>query len=298
MANYEVSIRKALRGQRDLIDRGEHCSADPRTLASLEVARGQQVRILRDDSHYALYTVSEVRQEEGSRDIVRMGKAGRRRLDTSRGFTGLLDSQVPHPSFTDSEAEESSEFVERLGDDGVNQGLIATAPHGGDIERYTDQQAERVASHLAREGVSSWRCKGWKQGGGAFERWHITSTDIHEGSFPLLGSVISRGFAHAVAFHGFEDADSAHDVLVGGAAPYSLKKEIEDAIKGVVGSDAKVRITQQHKKFGGESPRNIVNRLTASGANGVQLEQKFSVRERYGQAIADAVAEVYKSELR
>ena len=297
MATYEVSIRKALRGQRNLIGRGEHCSADPGALASLRVACGQQVRILRDNSHYALYTVSEIRQE-GSRDIVRMGKAGRMRLGIAGGLTGVLDSQVSHRTFTDSEAEDNSEFVERLDDDGANRGLIAIAPHGGSIEQYTDQQAERVASRLARGVVSSWRCKGWKKGGGAFERWHITSTDIHEGSFPLLESVVSRGFAYAVAFNGFEDTDSPHDVLVGGAASNSLKKEIEGAIKGVVGPDAKVRITEPYEKFSGDSPRNIANRLTASEANGVQLEQKFSIRERYWQAIADAVAEVYESELR
>ena len=42
-------------------------------------------------------------------------------------------------------------------------------------------------------------------GGGASDRWHITATDIHEASFPRLNSVISRGFTHAVAFHGFDD---------------------------------------------------------------------------------------------
>ena len=66
----------------------------------------------------------------------------------------------------------------------------ALGPGQGQIEPCTDRQAERVAERLQDKGVSSWRCKGWKQGGGAHERWHITSTDIHPASFPKLGRVI------------------------------------------------------------------------------------------------------------
>ena len=71
--------------------------------------------------------------------------------------------------------------------------------HGGQIEPYTDRQAERVAERLLDKGMSSWRCKGWKQGGGAHERWHITSTDIHPASFPKLDRVIPRDFGYAAS---------------------------------------------------------------------------------------------------
>ena len=71
------------------------------------------------------------------------------------------------------------------------------APHGGDIERHTDEQAEQVASRLVAKAGSSWRCKGWKGGAGALVRWHITSTDVSAPSFPRLDLVISRGFTHA-----------------------------------------------------------------------------------------------------
>jgi phage replication-related protein YjqB (UPF0714/DUF867 family) len=142
--------------------------------------------------------------------------------------------------------------------------------------------------------VSSWRCKGWKQGGGAHERWHITSTDIHPASFPKLGRVISRGFRYAVAFHGF----GGTGILIGGAAPYDLKREIELAIeRAVAGSGIAVSIAQPGDDLGGSSLRNVVNRLTADGANGIQIEQSYTARERYGQAIADAVAGVYGPKL-
>ena len=226
-----------------------------------------------------------------------MGSTGRKRLGTSDEFVGSLDSQVPHPTFDDADAETNNEFVERLEDNGTHTGLIVIAPHGGDIEPHTDQQAERVASRLAAKAVSSWRCKGFK-GDGSFDRWHITSTDIHEASFPRLDSVISRGFTYAVAFHGFNDPEIPFDILIGGAAPYSLKQDIETAIKGAItGSDITVHIASPDEKFGGDSLKNIVNRLTAGGANGIQIEQSPRARASHWGDIADAVANVYKPKL-
>ena len=180
----------------------------------------------------------------------------------------------------------------------MHTGLIVIAPHGGDIERHTDQQAERVASRLKAKAVSSWRCKGFKEGGGATDRWHITSTDIHEASFPRLNSVIARGFTYAVAFHGFDAPQTHADVLIGGGAPESLKQEIKKAINGALaGSGMIVRIASPDEGYDGDSPQNIINRLTAGGANGIQIEQSLRARTSHWQNIADAVAEVYDPKL-
>lgn len=295
MATYDASINRALSPQQDdLIKHKEHCSADPEKLATVGRALGHQVRIKRNNDEYGLYTVSEVRQETPD-NIVRMGKRGRERLGRSDEFDGTLDSQVPNTTLADAKAECDGEFVERLDDDGTHTGLIAIAPHGGDIEPYTDQQAERVRSQLAGKGVSSWRCKGWHPKG-AVDHWHITSTDIHEASFPLLNSVISRGFSYAVAFHGFDDSYIPYDILVGGLAE-TLKEEVKEAIEGVVGSDFRVHIATPDEQFGGDDKRNIVNRLTAGGRNGIQIEQKKGPREEYALPLADAVARVYDSKL-
>ena len=294
MATYVAAVRKALAdSQQDLIDHKEHCSADAARLAVVGRALGHQVRIKRNNAQYGIYTVSEIRQESPD-TVVRMGEAGRQRLNITGDFNATLDSQVPHPSFSDAEAEVNSEFVERLEDDGAHTGLIVIAPHGGDIERHTDEQAERVASRLRAKAVSSWRCKGWKRGGGAFDRWHITSTDIHEASFPSLNLVMFRGFTHAVAFHGAD----APEILIGGAAPGALKEEIRTAINAAIaGSGIPVRIASPDEGFGGDSPRNIVNRLTANGVNGIQIEQSLAARSNHWQEIADAVAKVYNGKV-
>jgi phage replication-related protein YjqB (UPF0714/DUF867 family) len=294
MATYNAAVRKALSStQQDLIDKDEHCSADPEKLATVGPAKGHQVRIRRSSTQYALYTVSQARQESPD-NIVRMGAAGRERVGTSAEFSGTLDSQVSRSSLTDAQAEAESEFVERLTDNGTHRGLIVIAPHGGNIEQYTDRQAEHVASLLAVKGVSSWRCKGWKRGGGAHERWHITSTDIHQASFPLLNKVISRLFRYAGSFHGFSD----QGVLIGGTASGTLKQQIKTAIEGAVaGSDITVRIARASDNYGGDSPRNVVNRITADGAGGLQIEQSFAAREGHWQSIAEAVASVYRSRI-
>src|SRR5215472_13300181 len=131
MASYEASVKKALTAfQQGLIHHKEHCSVYPVKLATVGRERGHQVRIKRNGSEYGLYTVSQVRQERPN-NIVRMGSAGRERLGTSDEFFGSLDSQVPHPTFDDADAEANNEFVERLEDNGTHTGLVVIAPHGG-----------------------------------------------------------------------------------------------------------------------------------------------------------------------
>jgi phage replication-related protein YjqB (UPF0714/DUF867 family) len=291
MATYDASIRKARPTQEGLKADREHCSADPERLAAIGVEAGQQVRIRRSDAEYALFTVSEACQERPD-VVVRMGAAGRERLGTSDEFEAVVSSEVPNPTMTQTQARKHDELIERLTDDGVQRDLIAIAPHGGQIELHTDQQAQRVASRLA---VSSWRCKGYKHDQGAFARWHITSTDIAPVSFPLLASVMSRGFAHAVAFHGFDDPEVAGDVLVGGIAPDTFKEDVRCAVQDAVGVDFVVRIPGPEENLGGDDPCNIVNRLTG-GTHGIQLEQSPRVRARRWREIADALAELYRRE--
>ena len=297
MAIHPVRVRKSLQSQKDLQDRKEHCSADPRALSAVGITKGQQVRVKRNNDIYALYTVSEVRTENAD-NVVRMGLTGRRRLGTDEEFDAEFDSQVVHPTMSDEDAEKHGEFIERLHDDGPHTGLIVIAPHGGDIEVHTDDQAQRVACCLADTAVSYWLCKGY-HARGAEKTWHVTSVDIDPGSFPLLNSVFSRRFAHAVAFHGFE-RDERDEILVGGGtAAAELKEEIASAIeKAVACSNILVRIAGPDDPFGGDDPCNIVNRLTVGGANGIQIEQTLAARTEHGADIAEAVARVYRMRLR
>jgi hypothetical protein len=164
----DAAITRALPSQEDLIDHAEHCSADPDLLAGIGRAHCQQVRVYREPGAFGLYTASEVRPETPDA-IVRRGRRGRVRLGTEAEFAGRLDSRVPRSRLSERRAKAEGELIERLDDDGRQTRLVAIAPHGG-----------------------------------AFDRWHITSTDLNEACFPRLAGVMSRGFTHAVAFHGFE----------------------------------------------------------------------------------------------
>lgn len=295
-SSYAASIEKADPSQTGLQSRSEHCSADPDLLGTIGRALGHQVRIARNPAETALYTVSAAEGAPGTFEpIVRMGDRGLARLATTDGFRGTVDARVPDESLTDERAEAEGEFVERLFDNGINRGFIVIAPHGGEIERRTDDQAAWVLAGLRDRAASGWLCRGYSVGGGAFRHWHITSTDLHEASFPRLARVIGRRFRFAVAFHGFDDDDVPHDILLGGIAPDALKLEVKSAIEGAVPSLA-VHVTQPDEKYGGDSKRNVVNRLAAGGA-AIQLEQKPHVRVDHGRAVADAVVSVYRSKL-
>ena len=291
MATYAASIVKARSCQTDLLDHAEQCSVDPHKLATIGCAVGQQVRVRRNATQVGLYTVSEILTESPD-SVVRMGLAGRRRLDCDAEFGAEVDAQATRSDLKESEAQTAGEFIERLRDDGTNTGLIAIAPHGGAIEPHTDQQAEHVATRLAARGVSAWRCKGWSLGDDrAGDRWHITSTDIDPASFPRLATVSSRGFANAVAFHGLEQPGI---ILIGGTAPMTLKEAIRAAVEGATSaSGIAVEIARPCQRFGGDDPRNIVNRLTVFSAFGIQLEQSPEARKDHWREIADAVADVY-----
>jgi phage replication-related protein YjqB (UPF0714/DUF867 family) len=289
MATAETSVKKAFDTQEDLKHRREHCAPAASVLLSLGGGPGQQVRIHHGDD-VALYTVSELLH--GTTDsVVRLGPGGRQRLKSDGEFEGELDTKVVDADLDDVKAREAGELVERLSDNGSQTHLIAIAPHGGGIEHDTDAQAERVADRLGEELASAWRGKGWGPNGGpgAFDRWHITSTDLNPVSFPLLNSVMSRRFTHAVAFHGFNDEPG---VLIGGTAPADVKDALRQAIQEVLPASLAVRVARPDELYGGDDPDNIVNRLSPCG--GIQIEQGSDPRDPHGLDIADVVADFFR----
>lgn len=289
---FNGKVKKAFSSQSTLMYASEHCSLDPEQLLAAGLVIGRQVRVRRSPTSVALYTITEDRQE-ADHTIVRMAQPARARLSATGDeteFAVSVDPDVTRSALTDEEARTQSEFVERLCDNGTQKGLLVLAPHGGSIEHDTDRQAERVGEILGADRSSVWLCRGFKQGGGALDAWHVTASDINEVGFPLLGSIATRSFEYAVAFHGFREAD----VLVGGGASRGLKRRIATAIQdALAGTEIQVRIARSSEKFDGNNPRNIVNRLTEGGIGGVQIEQSSEARKDYWKQIAEAVAGVF-----
>jgi len=275
----------------------EHCLANLSQIKRIGRDRCQQVRIERPtatETALALYTVIDVHDEEpdivivdkNPDDLLARLELSSTDLSSADHFPGKVNAQVTAVGLTDAEAETSSEFIENLADNGHNHGLIVIAPHGGNIEKYTDEQAEHVGQKLSSEYVSEWIWKGFKKGGGAFARWHITSTDISEESFPKLKTIMRRHFEYSVAFHGWGN----ESICIGGTMPLDVINEIKKAItKAVTNSGIEVKDDGCPEGFNGNNPENIVNRLST---NGLQIEQSEKARKCYGIDIADAVADV------
>jgi len=294
----------------------EHCLVNANQVHMMRLNIGQQVRIERPTENgttVALYTISSVHNEESNvvyldykdpHDVEeRFGLSG------TGSFQGKINAQAATVGLDDDKAKAYSEYIEHLADDDYNSQLVVIAPHGGDIEEHTDDQAQYVAKQLPSKCVSVWMCKGFKKGGGAFDRWHITSTDISEESFPKLKTIYGRHFEYAISFHGW-NGDS---ICIGGSEPdpnpddldcmkeeISLKEEIKCAIDKAVSGSIKVVLggisdNGCPQNFNGNNPKNIVNRL---GTIGVQIEQSKKARsEEFRFKIAEAVANVIRPKL-
>lgn len=266
----------------------ERCAVDATLLAELGAVSGQQARIILGEA-VALFTLIESPLRAAA-DVVGLTRDGMQRLHHSGRGAAVIDLQVVRSDLGADEARHRSEFVELLLEATVQHDLIALAPHGGAVEKYTDLQAEYLSRAIGHDRASAWTCRGWHAGGGAFRKWHITSNDISEHSFPLLRTIMQRRFRHALAFHGYR----GDEVLIGGGADHRLKTEVQHAVTGALtGSGIRVRAIPPGAQYGGDDPANLVNRITIANS-GIQLEQSRKARQHYGIAIAAAVAEVYR----
>jgi phage replication-related protein YjqB (UPF0714/DUF867 family) len=276
----------------------EHCTLDLKTAATLGVHVGEQVRVKIAGELTSLYTVKTVKREDAA--TMRVGPEGFARLTGASGQSVTAHVSKPATlSLSESDARAAGECIEKLEAAGDPK-IVVIAPHGGDIEPGTDTQAQTMYGHLATAGkaVQLWTCHGYRHPGfdpvGPNKRWHITSTDISEHSFPGLRSFFTSRFEIAIAFHGCHEAcdevTSAGRVFVGGAGPKELRQSIQAKIQIAVPTITVETIEDvPSSPVEGASPKNIVNRLSRRG---IQIEQTKAVRECFGKQIALAIAEI------
>ena len=299
---YEARILKLRLPEQDKIkNASERCSVDLTTLRTIGRKRGEQIRIKRkDDARFvALYTVKQANPDTGpaSADVVRAGQTARGRLGTTATMAATVQARVvdvpPQPDEPDD-----VRFFELARDGGEPTYFIAIAPHGGQIEQQTDEQAvESVDQLVAADFPASWwLCKGFGDANkGAHDRWHITSTDLQPACFPLLRAITSRRFCHGVAFHGFQQKKGEADLYIGGAAPQPLKRAIKRRLKDLALPIAiKISTKDDSPKFQGFSAENLINRLARRG---IHLEQSIEAR-KFHHEIARAVAKAFRSRRR
>ena len=276
----------------------ENCTIDPELRSNEGYTIGQQVRIWPKDqsSKYGLVTLHSNYQDGSDNDDIRMRLSGRQRFDETDSFDAYLDAPGIYNDKTKSWLQSNNEYGEILTESNTTHtDIVICAPHGGVIENYTDEEADWMYSRLVSyhsKNASSWVACGWQSAIGAFDAWHITSTDISRTSFAKLDQIGDRGFTYAVSFHGF----SEDSIMVGGGASSALKTAVAIAIATAVGTAYDVDVVSSGA-YAGVSPDNFVNWLTSGGSGGVQIEQPYGARQNYGQAIAEAVADVFASKI-
>ncbi|MCA9657720.1 MAG: poly-gamma-glutamate hydrolase family protein [Myxococcales bacterium] len=190
----------------------------------------------------------------------------------------------------------------------VVDNYVFLAPHGGNIEPHTDEQAQAASTHsfayqngtfdMADHSLA-WFLKGFRSGGGAHKHFHIASEDIGRGSFPKLDLIgpkvdnLFNGFPYAVAFHGMSNKPAKYTIYVGGGSSLCVRNQVVATLTAVLANESSVSVVlSPDPKLDGTSALNLVNWLTLNGAGGIQLEQTSAVREDYGTAVAHAVAEL------
>jgi len=278
----------------------EHCKANLKKIQDIGRHRHEQVRVEFDTTNRgvtgAIYTVSVFHPDEGSVILGnRIGNLNNCKLYGNK-CKGVVKDKIMIEGLSEGDAKHKGELIERS-NLSQNRKLIVIAPHGGNIEPWTDEQAQYVRENLPHpdEKVSLWMCKGFKHPDApedehdAHNRWHITATEINERSFPQLRTIIETKFEYAIAFHGMEQ----NFICVGGnaeSADAGLIEEIRDSIKHELNDPSiEVVATACGGGFSGDDPCNIVNRL---GVKGIQIEQGLNIRKLHSDKIAQAVVDV------
>lgn len=179
----------------------------------------------------------------------------------------------------------------------AGDGPVVLAPHGG-FEPGTAWAAMAVRERLD---CAAWVChgsvvRGWEaadhrqsSAAGAFERFHVPSTELDPAEWAFLGDVLAVEGRDAVAVHGVADPGT---VVVGGAAPRERRESLRAALAARLPGEVAVEI-HESGAYAGVSPANVVNRAAADG--GLQVEAPPRVRADHAGAVADAVAAVLEN---
>ena len=186
-------------------------------------------------------------------------------------------------------------------------------PHDGGIETKIDGELDTLLSEFERLGMepSVWEGTGQWGSGETFERWHITSTQISEGSFPGFEDLAaSDTYDYALSVHGFSESEPA--AIFGGQSNRHEKCYLVDTIELVLNLNGLLDGGITYRVYGpdgdpvdilrdsdgagddpqpltgvdhldGDSDHNIVNRLSPNpnGARrfgGIQVELSSGLR--------------------
>jgi hypothetical protein len=274
MAGVATTIRVSNGTYPTIVGKKERCAGPASAL-------GKQVRVNTGGSttpaDFVLFTVSEASKDDS---LYIDASAVSRFAALTAPAAGSIT--FPAPNRLSAPGVDPNDDIIEYATQGQSNKYMIIAPHGGAIEVGVDTQALTAALAL---NCNYWYCVGRRIGGGAYNRYHITSTDIDINSWPLLHNWnVERGKAkYAVSFHGF----SQSGILIGGSAPLAVKTALQAALIPVVPGKT-VALASAASGYEGNSPSNITNRCASSW--GIQIEQDLSIRQTYNSQVANTVA--------
>lgn len=282
-----------------------------------------------DSGHYKLFAADSYVEDPDTEDRDRVQQVA---ATTDTDDDGLLDSvtanvfcsPVSRSVLTVSTSTTTNHYTENDGFSGsfretavrkTDNRFALIVPHGGAIETKTSDQVAPFVATL--EGatynvpVNSWKAEGQWNDDQTSKRWHITSTNLSEQSFPALAGMLDQTwfdtthpFRRTLSFHGFSSDEA--DIILGGGTDLNAKCHVAKKIKAESGmGPVAIRIYHDdqiidvldeddrrvcRKGLDGDSDRNIINRLAADG--GIQIEQSGDVRNSttYRNGVANGAA--------
>ena len=142
--------------------------------------------------------------------------------------------------------------------------LTVMAIHGGDIEMGSSD----LAATIAGDDLSLYLFEGLKPVGNS--KLHITSTHFDE----PRALALFKGSPLCLSIHGF--LEKTRSVVCVGGGNAALAKKMTDQLNSAAVSLG-IEVESPCTRFGGDDPRNVVNRCEVPG---VQLETSTALRKR------------------
>lgn len=224
-----------------------------------------------------------------------------KRLDSEVGERASLSPFAPNPDITTrTGARKNNEYIEQKIDQGSrDEYLIALAPHGGQVEAFTAQQAKRIANRM---GVAAWLTLGFDGDGreAAQNRWFVPTPEIAPISYPKLES-LDNDYQFAISFDGFREPPRKTDgeaIAVGGLISESKRQRVASEIEKKFEDAGVSDVSVYAYKTGagrGTSSDHLVNRMSNTGRNGIEVAQTLEVRRKHWDKVADGVEEALRS---
>ena len=274
MATYVASVRKALAdSQQDLIDHKEHCSADP-----CEARRRSGVRL--DIRSGSSATTRSTR-------CTRSARSARRARTPSSGWAKaagsgsapptsstprsirrcrIPPSATPRPRPTASSSS-GSRMTARIRD---SSSLHPT----GETSSASPTSRPSASRPDSPPGQSA---RGDARAGSEAAAPSIAGTSPRPTFTRRVSRASTRSSSGASPMRSRSMAPTPPRSSSGARRPaLSRRRSRRRSTRAIAGSGITVRIASADEGVGGDSPRNIVNRLTANGANGIQIEQSLA----------------------